>query len=55
MDERRALSPLVQDGLLPESFGMPTAGPGVYWLTLKSGDLDHQQTLEVREDPILKE
>lgn len=55
MDQRRALSFLVQQGLLPDTFGMPTAGPGTYWLRLKSGEWSQNQTIQVREDPLLKE
>lgn len=53
--QRQALSSLVENGLLPSSFGMPEAEAGTYWLTIRSGEMTHSQTLEVREDPILKE
>lgn len=55
MDQRRALSVLVQEGLLPASFGIPLAGPGSYWLSLRAGEMISNQTLQVREDPLLKE
>ncbi|HKK76536.1 MAG TPA: hypothetical protein VJ953_15785 [Saprospiraceae bacterium] len=54
LQQRRALSGLVEEGFLPASYGVPEAGPGIYWLTLRSGSMTSQQSLEVREDPILK-
>jgi photosystem II stability/assembly factor-like uncharacterized protein len=40
---------------IPEEYRLSKAGPGVYKVMLKIGDKTHTQTLEVREDPILKE
>ncbi len=40
---------------IPEEYRLPKAGPGVYKVVLKVGGKSYSQTLEIREDPILKE
>lgn len=42
-------------GSMDPSWLLPNAGPGTYKVTLRRGGESQQQSLEIREDPILKE
>ena len=53
--QRQALSLLVAAELLPASYGLPSAGPGVYRVKIQQGNQTRLATIEVREDPLLKE
>ncbi len=57
-DKRRQVQSLTTGFLsldIPEEYRLPKAGPGVYKVTLKVGDEEYIRTLEIREDPLLKE
>lgn len=57
--EKRKIVQRLQRGFmsfkLDGEYGVPTAGPGTYWVTLKAGDQVFRQSLQIREDPLLKE